>query len=338
MFWRSRSVIIDEAESRTAGDNETRRPRRWIRIILTCALAGALGGFLVSYIFPPRYTSQSMILVERQKIPESYVQSLITGDFTERIATLQQRMLSGSRLRPVVQSLGLVKPGEEGALMEDIRANMTVTPVITSITASSGTAAQTGLTSPNDEPLPGFYIGYTNSDPDRAQKICSALTSLMVDENLRWRADIAKGTMDFLARQVEDARRAIDDQDAKVAAFKKQYMGQLPSADAKGRNTMSPAVEEQYKLLTRDNDVALARYKELLANKLAAQVSLNMENEQLGEQMVILTPAGLPESADFPVRPLCALWGLGAGLLLALARLLWPGVRKPTGAETDQLS
>ncbi len=54
------------------------------------------------------------------------------------------------------------------------------------------------------------------------------MTSIILDENLKNRAEVAKGTTDFLDRQVEDAKRAIDEQDAKLAAFKKQYFGQLP--------------------------------------------------------------------------------------------------------------
>jgi uncharacterized protein involved in exopolysaccharide biosynthesis len=340
MFWRARSVMTEQVENEPPLDIETKRPRVWRKVILTCALSGALGGFLISYIFPPRYSSQSMILVQGQKIPTSYVQPLIPGDFTQHLATLQQQMLSESRLRPVIQSLGLVKPGEEGRVIEDIRDNMTVTPVITSVSTavSSHNAEQVAPSSANEQ-LPGFYIGYTNSDPNRAQKICSALTSLMVDENLRFRADAARVAVSFLQRQVEEARRAVGEQDAKLGAFKKQYMGQLPSdADKSNRKPTSPDIEQQYKELTRDDDLALAFYKELLAKKNAATLGLNMEREGLAEEMVILTPASLPELPDFPDRPSLALGGLVAGLLLALARLLWPGAKKPIDDETEQLS
>jgi polysaccharide chain length determinant protein (PEP-CTERM system associated) len=447
--------------------------RRRLKIVLIPLLVAPLAGFMVSYIFPPRYVSQSMILVEGQKVPTSYVAPDITTDFTQRIAGLQQQMLSGSRLRPVIQSLGLVKPGEEGKLMEDIRTNMTVTPVLASISETTAPGAKKKAPSATDESLPGFYIGYSNSDPSRAQKICSALTSLMVDENLRSRADIAKGTTDFLSRQVEDAKRAIDDQDAKLAAFKKQYLGQLPGdvdtnmrmlsslnsqldattqtlsraqqdksyaesmlaqqvaawkagqsatnpqtleqqlsvlqtqliqlqgrytddhpdviktksdiakvqarldevnkkmndAPAAGattgassdeppevkqlrlqvhnykqvidqstaeqkrlqaqinvyqaRTSMSPAIEEQYRELTRDYDNAQTFYRDLLAKKSSAEVANNMENEQQGEQMEILTPAQLPEAPAFPNRPILAAGGLGAGLALGLVVAMW---------------
>ena len=48
---------------------------------------------------------------------------------------------------------------------------------------------------------------------------------------------------------------------------------------------MSPNVEEQYKLLTRDNDNAQAFYKDLLAKKSSAALGTSMENQQEGEQM-----------------------------------------------------
>ncbi len=88
------------------------------------------------------------------------------------------------------------------------------------------------------------------------------------------------------------------------------------------RTAMSPGIEEQYKLLTRDNDNAQAFYKDLLAKKSSAEVGSSMENQQEGEQMNIIASAGLPESPSFPNRPLLAAGGLagglGIGLLLAI--------------------
>lgn len=91
-------------------------------------------------------------------------------------------------------------------------------------------------------------------------------------------------------------------------------------------------------------DVAQAFYKDLLAKKNAAALAESMEVQQLGEQMHIVVAAGLPEAPFFPERPLFALWGLCAGLLLGLGRILWPAARKlfqrlaslfPTGTESE---
>src|ERR1700681_1260981 len=175
--------------------------RRRLKVILIPALLSPLAGFMVSYVFPPKYTSESTVLVEGQKVPDTYVQPIITSDFTQRIQTLQQQVLSPSRLRPVIQSINLVKPDEEGRLIEDIQQNMRIEPVITSMSAAAaqaGTSDAKKETSANDEPVPGFNVEYTDSNAARAQKICNAMTSLILEENLRSRADVAQGTTEFL--------------------------------------------------------------------------------------------------------------------------------------------
>src|SRR5208337_4992522 len=61
------------------------------------------------------------------------------------------------------------------------------------------------------------------------------------------------------------------------------------------RTAMSPAIEEQYKVLTRDSDTAQAFYKDLLVKRDSAGLGTSMENQQEGEQMHIATSAGLPK-------------------------------------------
>src|SRR5216684_6359633 len=107
--------------------------RRRLKPILIPALLAPLAGFMVSYVFPPTYKSQSTVLVEPQKMPANYVQPVITSDFIQRIQTLQQQVLSPSRLRPVIQSLNLGKSEDEAKLISDIQQNMSVEPVITSM-------------------------------------------------------------------------------------------------------------------------------------------------------------------------------------------------------------
>ena len=77
------------------------------------------------------------MLVEGQKVPDALVQSVITSGFTQRIQTLSQQVLSPTRLRPVIQTLNLGKSEDEAKLISDIQQNMTVEPVITSMSAAA---------------------------------------------------------------------------------------------------------------------------------------------------------------------------------------------------------
>ena len=50
----------------------------------------------------PKYTSHATVLVEGQKVPENYVMPVITADFTQRVQTLSQEVMSPSRLAPMI--------------------------------------------------------------------------------------------------------------------------------------------------------------------------------------------------------------------------------------------
>src|SRR5213080_5432043 len=85
--------------------------RRRLKVILIPAFLAPLAGFVVSFAFSPKYTSRSLVLVEEQKVPEGYVKPVITEDITQRIATMQQQVLSRARLQPMIERLGLAKGG-----------------------------------------------------------------------------------------------------------------------------------------------------------------------------------------------------------------------------------
>ena len=205
--------------------------KRRLKVVLIPALLAPIAGFLVSYAFPPRYTSQSLVLVEGQKLPDNYIQPVITSDFTQRIATMQQQVLSGSRLRPMVERLGIGRGEDQAKLIRSIRENMHVDPVLTPMTAAAATSSSDPKTKRKAAAgalLPGFYVSYMDSNPKRSQQICNELTGLLLEENFRSRSEVASGATEFLGRQVDEAKRSLDEQDGKLAAFKNRYAGQLP--------------------------------------------------------------------------------------------------------------
>ena len=47
--------------------------RRRLKVVIVPLLIAPIAGVLVSYAFPPKYTSTSQVLVEGQKVPDDYV-------------------------------------------------------------------------------------------------------------------------------------------------------------------------------------------------------------------------------------------------------------------------
>ncbi len=432
--------------------------RRRIWLILIPALLAPAIGFGVSFLLAAKYTSSASVLVEGQKVPEGFVMPIVSQSLMQRITALEQQVLSRSRLQPVVERMGLAKSGNVDDVIDQIRSNIEIQPMAP--TTTGATKVKTG-----QGDIPGFIVNCTASRPREAQEICSQVTSMLLEENLKSREQVAQGTTDFLARQLDEAKRNLDEQDSKLAAFKRQYVGQLPdnsdsnlkiltglnsqldaltqtinraqqdkayaesmlaqqvanfqasgstntspqaleqqlaqlqsqlvqlrarytedhpdvikakadiaqvqkqldavnsakpdpnaskpsateppeirqlrvqihqyqdtitqgSADQKklqdqiklyqGRVALSPAVEEQYKQLTRDYDSAQKFYDDLLAKKSQSEMATDMERQQQGEQFRLLNPASFPTSPSFPNRLLFAAGGLGGGLAIGL--------------------
>ena len=198
--------------------------RRRAKVILVPALVAPLAGFLVSYGFHSKYTSQSMLLVESQKVPESMVKPVVSEDLAARVATLQQRVLSQADLEPVIERLQLAKGGRSvDDVIDDIRDNVNVEEIEMDLPQSK---KKPGIQ--QTQAVPAFTISYTAANAGEAQKVCAELSNLMVDENLKEIAAAATGTSDVLTKGLEDAKHNLDDMDARLAAFKKQYVGQLP--------------------------------------------------------------------------------------------------------------
>ncbi len=193
------------------------RRRRWVLAIPT--VLGAVIAYLISLTLPNQYTSQTLVLVTQPTVPESYVKPVVTEDLNQRLATMQEQILSRSRLEPIIQRFGLYKDEINRVPMEDLVDRLRKTIVVTPVEPMAETKARD---------LPGFYVNVTANDGRLAQEICAEVTSMFMEENLRLRQEQAEDTTQFLSKQLEGAKAKLDEQDEKLAVFKRRYIGGLP--------------------------------------------------------------------------------------------------------------
>src|SRR5260370_4897340 len=90
----------------TLQDYTTILKRRWW-IISFPAIIFPIIGFGISYLVQPEYMSQTLVLVEQQKVPESYVKAVVTEDLSGRLASMKGQILSRSRLQPIIERFNL---------------------------------------------------------------------------------------------------------------------------------------------------------------------------------------------------------------------------------------
>jgi polysaccharide chain length determinant protein (PEP-CTERM system associated) len=258
--------------------------RRWW-VMLIPALVGAVGAYLFSLTLADQYTSRTLVLVEQQKVPESYVRSVVTGDIGQRLGTMQEQILSRTRLQPIIEKFGLFQSDKGQAPMEDrvarLRSSISVTPV-------------RSLVSTRGDELPGFTISFNASDPRLAQQVCGEITSMFIEENLRLREQSAVGTTDFLKTELEQAKQKLDEQDAKLAEFKQRYLGSLPGNEQTDMNMLTgfasqlDAVTSQLNRAQQDKAYAESLLAQQLSAWQASQATGGPRQDTLEQQLANL--------------------------------------------------
>jgi polysaccharide chain length determinant protein (PEP-CTERM system associated) len=427
--------------------------RRWWMIAIP-AIIFPIVGYGITFLVQPQYVSQTLVLVEQQKVPDTYVKPVVTEDLNGRLATMREQILSRSRLQPIIERFNLFANSKMS--MDDridlTRKNIDIKPIQSEIARAGG--------------LPGFFISFTANDARTAQLVCGEIQSLFVSENLSDRQASASGTTEFLKGQLADAKAKLDEEDAKLAKFQQTYAGKLPGAETSNTSMLttlntqldaatqslarmeqdksyaesilalqqsqvaqtsehggaspqtdqvelqqllaqeadlttrytddypdvvtvrrkikelrqqmakapapavitapsspkpsdslsvlqlraqlrameqgiaqkkrdqteiqaqlrmyqeriaaSPAVEEEYKSITRDNQTAQAFYDDLLNKMNQSKMATDLEKRQQGEQFRVMDEPNLPEAPAFPKRPAFVMGGLALGLALGL--------------------
>jgi len=258
---------------------------RWVLIVPT--LLAPLAAFLVSFAFPPRYTSEALLLVLEQQVPTGLVKPVVSQELVERIANLQGRIESRETLQPLVERYQLQNRGVGSSSIEDaigqVRDNIEITPVETDFMTP---------TNARNEQVPEFYITYTDQDPRIAQKMCSELASAFVSEDLKMRGQMASATTQFLASQLEEARHSQEEKSVELATFKAKYFGHLPSQQEDNvkilmtLNTQLEAVTQNLNRAQQEKSYAQSLLADQIATWKASQAATSPA--MLEQQLAVL--------------------------------------------------
>jgi succinoglycan biosynthesis transport protein ExoP len=192
------------------------RRRRWWLVLPMFLCWGIVWG--IGWLLPSVYRSETLILIEQQKVPEQYVVSNVSVDLQERLQSMSQQILSRTRLERIIDRFNLYPKGPGGLSTTDPVEQMRKDIAIELVQAPGR---------PGD--LTAFKISYSATTPQLAQQVASELTSLFIDENLQSQQQLSESTTTFLGTQLNDARTVLEQQEAKVREFKAQNLGQLPS-------------------------------------------------------------------------------------------------------------
>lgn len=236
-----------------------RRPA-WLIVPVLIGVAAAWGALQV---LTPIYRASTLVMVEKQKVPADYVKPTVTMGMEERLSTIEQQITNRTNLERIVQEMDLYPELRQLEPMEKVvrvaRDNLTV--------AKKGDSV--------------FTILFKDPDPVKAANTANRVAELFIQENLRLRENQAQGTSTFLEAELEQTKQRLEAQEAKIADFKRLYMGQLPEQ----RDTNLSAVGQlQDKLEINMEALDKAETRKIILQRQIAELG------QLGQPVVMLPP------------------------------------------------
>jgi len=197
--------------------------RRWWIIVPFCL--SMIVGICLAIMLPRIYSAKTIILIQPQKVPANYVQSVVSTDIDSRLNILKQQILSRSNLEKIIQDFNLFsEPKYENMFVEDkineLRKKISIELIFPDETRDSRRFQ------PRDQDA--FSISFKGKDPEKVLKITNSLTSYVIDANLKARATEAIGTSNFLQEEVDSIQIELAEKEKTLKEYREKYMGGLP--------------------------------------------------------------------------------------------------------------
>lgn len=203
--------------------------RKWSFLIPFVTVILVTAG--LAYILPNIYRSTVLIIVEPQRVPETFVKPTITTKVQDRFKTITQLIMSRTLLEKIIQEFGLYQGTGERSRLETILANIPWMASYWTFTALDPETAVGQIRKNIEVSAKGdsvFTISYQGADPETTMQVTNKLASLFIEENLKVREQQVEGTTEFLESELNNSRLLLERQDQQIKEFKQRYMGELP--------------------------------------------------------------------------------------------------------------
>ena len=250
------------------------RRRVWFLVPLLLGLVAAVWALRV---LPRTYRASTLVLVEPQKVPADYVKPTIATSIEERLRTIEPQIKNRDNLARIIHEMDLYPELTRQGFLEGAiaRARRDLTIQLQGNT---------------------FRIYFEGREPVQAARTANRVAESFIESNLTLRASQAQGTSSFLETELEKTKSRLEVQEAKIAEFKRQNLGDLPEQ----RDTNLRSVEQlQTKLEINMDALDKAETRRLLLQSQMAE----LRNQQSGSRRSTLAALGVaPAAPDQPSR------------------------------------
>lgn len=199
-----------------------RREKWWVYLMTVGMTLTAIVGIA---LLPNKYRATTTVEVDPQRVPEQFVSELVRVSPLDRLQTISQEVLSATRLQKVIDQWDLYpqmrKTSAHDAVIEQMKNDISI-----EVKQSGGGPAL-------------FSIAYVGGDPSLVAKVANQLATDFIESNIKNREQQAVGTTEFLSQQLQEAKAALEQQEARVSQYKMSHLGELPQQQEALLHTVS---------------------------------------------------------------------------------------------------
>ncbi len=201
--------------------------RRKKLLVLPTLLTTILCG-VGAFILPNKYESSTTILVQRDEIlnPLISYEMAVTLASEDRLKTFNEIIYSRTTIEQLIDSLGIRPPhateAQRQALVDAVQRNVS--------TERRGSDS--------------FSISYIDTDPVRAQRAASLLTSFFIETTLRVEGQRNEQVVQFFEKKLEDLREKFEESQKQLVSTLGQSVNAMPE-QTRAQYTQLESLEKQ---------------------------------------------------------------------------------------------
>jgi uncharacterized protein involved in exopolysaccharide biosynthesis len=189
--------------------------RRWI--VITTLFIAAIAGLYLAVSLPKKYQAETLILIEPQRVPDNYVQAIVSSDLEARISTIKEMIMSRTNMLRIIENFSLLSGPKYADMFLDDKIEVMRTRTTVNIVSDRRNRAANA-----------FNIAFVGEKPREVMQVVNAIATLVIDQNLKVRESQAVGTVEFLENELVNMRRKLEEVEATLKDFRKSHMGELP--------------------------------------------------------------------------------------------------------------
>lgn len=194
---------------------EIARRRKWWILLPGVALFCCVA--IVALHLPNLYRAVTVILVDPQQVPSNYVAPTLTAPITDRLSTIQEQVLSPSRLSHLINTLGLYPELRGKVSDQDIVRRMQQSISVEIV--NSGGSRQSA-----------FRVAFQGKNPQEVADVANQLAAMFIQENLNARARASAGATDFIEAELAETKRKLEEKESELSAIRRKYVLDLPES------------------------------------------------------------------------------------------------------------